>query len=497
MAESKNKLPTTMVIYGASGDLTRRKLIPSLFNLYRKGRLPEKFSVVGSGGTPFSDEQFRRRLREGVDQFAPYQFNEQDWEAFATRLSYRQGHYTDPENFKGLDQSLKERERGPANRLFYLAIPPSLFPDVIKLLGQTGQVDENGGWRRVVVEKPFGTDLKTAKHLNDEIHQVLHEKQIYRIDHYLGKETVQNLLMFRFANTIFEPIWNRNYIHQVQITVTEGLGVGHRGGYYDGVGVLRDMFQNHLLQLLTLTAMEPPASFNADALRNEKVKVLKSIMPLTGKEVGKNTVRAQYAGYLKEPDVDAKSTTATYAAVRFAIDNWRWQGVPFYLRSGKALAEKVTEIIIQFKEPPHLMFPTKSSGKIKPNMLVIYIQPDEGVHLRFEAKVPDTVAEMRSVDMEFHYADSFGPMSIPEAYERLLLEALQGDASLFTRADEVETAWGLIDPILKAWHTLEQPPLATYKKGSWGPKEADALIARDGFAWMRGGEHINQTKEKE
>ncbi len=352
---------------------------------------------------------------------------------------------------------------------------------------------EDSGWRHVVIEKPFGTDLESARALNAQIHQVLGEDQIYRIDHYLGKETVQNILMFRFANTIFEPLWNRNYIDHVQITVAENVDVGHRAGYYDGVGVLRDMFQNHLMQLLTLVAMEPPASFDADALRNEKVKVLRSINPITPDEVAGETVRAQYCGYCETEGVAPDSITPTYAALRFVIDNWRWKGVPFYLRSGKALAEKLTQIIIQFKEPPHTMFPLPPGKQVTPDMLVLYLHPDEGIHLRFEAKVPDTVAEMRSVDMEFHYADSFGLTAIPEAYERLLLDALQGDAALFTRADEVETAWGLIDPIIQAWKQTDKPPLASYDPGTWGPPTADELLARDGRAWLYGSdEHIHK-----
>ncbi|MGD8402477.1 MAG: glucose-6-phosphate dehydrogenase [Anaerolineales bacterium] len=475
---------TSIVIFGASGDLTQRKLIPSFFSLFCKQRMPEKFNIIGFGWTPFTDEQFRMHLRQGLDEYASYDFTEKEWTQFSPHLHYQRGKYSEAPDFERLASKLDSLENGTANRLYYMAIPPSIFPDIIANLDSTHQIKEEDGWRRVVVEKPFGTDLETAKELNHQVHQAFNENQIYRIDHYLGKETVQNILFTRFANTIFEPIWNRNYIDSVQITVAEEVGVGHRGGYYDGVGVLRDMFQNHLLQLVTLVAMEPPASFNANALRNEKVKVLSAIQPINGDRVEYNTVRAQYRGYRDELDVNKASTTPTYAALRLFINNWRWQGVPFYLRSGKSMAEKQTQIIIRFKEPPLAMFPMQPGQRMTPNMLVLYLQPDEGVHLRFEAKAPDTVAETRSVDMEFHYAESFGPTAIPESYERLLLDALQGDASLFTRADEVEMAWSLIDPILQAWETHRTPPLAEYEPGSWGPVEANALLSKDGRYWM-------------
>ena len=478
------RTPTSIVIFGASGDLTKRKLIPSFFNLFRKRKTPKNFNIVGYGWTPFTDGQFREHLRHGLDEYASYEFSEEEWNLFAPRLHYHQGKYDDQAGFEKLTTYLSDIEGGDANRLYYMAIPPTIFPAIISNLDITHQIQEKDGWRRVVVEKPFGTDLESAKELNNHIHKVLNEKQVYRIDHYLGKETVQNILFTRFANTIFEPIWNRNYIDSVQITVSEEVGVGHRGGYYDGVGVMRDMFQNHLLQLVTLVGMEPPASFNADALRNEKVKVLNAIQPINGNATEYNTVRAQYEGYRDEMDVKRDSTTATYAALRLFINNWRWQGVPFYLRSGKSMAEKQTQIIIRFKEPPLAMFPMPPGQKMTPNMLVLYLQPDEGVHLRFEAKAPDTVAETRSVDMEFHYAESFGQTAIPEAYERLLLDALQGDASLFTRADEVEMAWSLIDPILQTWETEQTPPLATYQPGSWGPVEANVLLSKDGRGWM-------------
>lgn len=478
--------PTSIIIFGASGDLTQRKLIPSLFNLFRKRKTPKKLNIIGFANSPFTDETFRQHLLDGMKQFASFKYTDEEWGLFSQDLYYQQGRYTDLADFKKLMERMPALEGGAADRLFYMAVPPLLVPNIIDLLGLTGHLQEDGGWRRVVMEKPFGSDLESARALNLQVHKALNENQIYRIDHYLGKETVQNILFTRFANTIFEPIWNRNYIDHVQITVAEKVGVEHRGGYYDSVGVLRDMFQNHLLQLTTLVAMEPPSSFNATALRNEKVKALTAIEPMTPAQVAANTVRAQYDGYRSEPDVKPDSVTPTYAALRLFVNNWRWQGVPFYLRSGKNLAEKLSQIVIRFKEPPLAMFPMTSEQKTAPNMLMLYIQPDEGIHLRFEAKAPDTVAETRSVDMEFHYAEAFGPTAIPEAYERLLLDALQGDAALFTRADETETAWGIMDPILQAWETQGTPPLETYAPNSWGPAEADALLARDGRQWING-----------
>jgi glucose-6-phosphate 1-dehydrogenase len=476
-----NNLPVSIVIFGASGDLTQRKLVPSLFNLFRKERIPKQFCIVGYGGTAFTNEQFRSHLEEGMKEFASFEYTGEEWNKFASRLAYQQGRYDNAADFEKLKSLLQNEENGSGNRIYYMATPPGVFPQIVELLAQTNQLAEEGGWRRVVIEKPFGTDLETARQLNEQIHKVLNERQIYRIDHYLGKETVQNILVSRFANTIFEPLWNRNYIDHVEITVAEQVGVEHRGRFYDKVGVLRDMFQNHLLQLVSLVAMEPPVSFDASALRNEKVKVLSAIQSMKEEDVPLKTVRAQYKGYLQEEGVDPKSTTATYAAIRLQIDNWRWQGVPFYLRSGKNLKEKLSQVTIQFKEPPHLLFPN-AKEHMTPNMLVLYLQPDEGIHLRFEAKVPDTVARMRSVDMEFHYADSFGKTAIPESYERLLLDTITGDASLFTRADEVETAWGIIDPIIRAWNELKQRP-AIYEPGTWGPREADELLAKEQRNW--------------
>ena len=480
MAKKDNGLPTSIVIFGASGDLTKRKLIPSLFSLYCKERLPKMYRIVGYGSSPYNDESFRTHLKEGMDEFSDEKYEAKEWDEFASHVAYLQNKYTKAE-FVELKQFLEKWEGEAGNRVYYMATPPDAFPKIIDLLGETGQLNEDKGWRRVVIEKPFGTDLKSAQKLNEQIHKVLNERQIYRIDHYLGKETVQNILVTRFANTIFEPLWNRNYIDHVEITVAEKVGVEHRARFYDEVGVLRDMFQNHLLQLTALVAMEPPVSFEATALRNEKVKVLSAIHPMKEAEIIESTVRAQYKGYRKEEGTDTTSTTPTYGAIRLYIDNWRWQGVPFYLRSGKALEEKLSQVVIEFKRPPHLLFPSEERD-MTPNMLVLYLQPDEGVHWRFEAKVPDTVAQLRSVDMEFHYEDSFGKTALPDAYERLLLDTITGDASLFTRADEVETAWSIIDPVIRTWEAGKEP-LAFYEPGSWGPKEADELLARDGRSW--------------
>ena len=481
MPDSGN--PTTIVIFGASGDLARRKLIPALFNLYRKRRLPERFAIVGFSTSRRSDDEYRDMVQGAARELAGVDAAGDEWSAFARRVFYRPSDFTLPADFERLGATLAQLENGPADRLYYLAAPPRFYADIVAGLGGAGLAAEDEGARRVVIEKPFGTDLRSARELNAAIYRVLDERQIYRIDHYLGKETVQNILVFRFANSLFEPVWNRNYIDHVQITVAEDVGVGRRGGYYDDVGVLRDVFQNHLLQLLTLVAMEPPASFAADALRNEKVKVLGAIRPITVEDVAAHSVRAQYRGYRDEERVAPGSQTATYAALRFFINNWRWQGVPFYLRSGKQLARKSTGINIYFRCPPHMMFPMPPDREITPNLLTMCLQPDEGIHLRFEAKVPDTVADMRSVNMEFHYRDSFGTSAIPEAYERLLLDALNGDAAQFTRNDEIETAWSLIDPILAGWQSPGAPPLAIYEPGSWGPREADELLARDGRAW--------------
>ncbi len=475
---------TSVVIFGASGDLTKRKLIPAFFNNYRKGRISDDIQIIGTSRREMSHDEFRQSLSEGVTDLAGLDCPREEWEPFAQRIWYVPGDAKDQEAYRNLEAFLDEVDGGTANRLYYLATSPSLFPITIEMLGKMGMDREGNQWRRVVVEKPFGHDAQSAAELNRVIHSVFKEEQVFRIDHYLGKETAQNILYFRFLNTIFEPIWNRNTISHVQITVAEKVDVGHRAGYYDEAGVLRDMFQNHLLQLLTLVAMEPPAMFNADAIRNEKVKVLKSIRSVQAQDL----IGAQYEGYCEAEGVREGSKTPTYAAAKLYIDNWRWQGVPFYLRSGKALPAKVSEIVIEFNEPPHIFLPLPEGHHLTPNFLSLCIQPAEGIHLRFETKVPDASQETRSVDMEFHYADSFKGVSLPDAYERLLLDALMGDASLFTRSDEIEAAWNIIDPIQMAMDDLQGPPILSYPPGSWGPEAADALIQENGFVWRLGCE---------
>ncbi len=475
--------PATIVIFGASGDLTQRKLAPALHTLSCRKLLSPDTRVIGFSRTDYTDEAFRERLREGVQAYSRAQSWPnicELWPKFAKRYSYMPGDFDDEAAYRRLGKRLAQIKQtfGTAgNVLFYLAVPPTLYPMIVGHLGRAGLKHSDSGWRRVIVEKPFGRDLESACKLNEQIHAVFDESQVYRIDHYLGKETVQNIITFRFANAIFEPLWNRNYIDHVQITVAESVGVGHRAGYYEKAGVLRDMFQNHLMQLLTFTALEPPVDFEATALRDEKVKVLRAIPAIA------ESVRGQYRAYRDEPDVAESSQTATYAALKLYVNNWRWRGVPFYLRSGKRLKAKTSEISIQFKCVPHLMFPVENEQDITANVLSLCLQPDEGIHFLFEAKEPGAGMRTRSVDMEFHYAEDFGAGALPDAYERLLLDALQGDASLFARADEIEMAWSLIDPVLETWGEPDAPPLAFYEPESWGPTEADTLLARDERAW--------------
>jgi glucose-6-phosphate 1-dehydrogenase len=476
----------TVVIFGASGDLTSRKLVPALYNLMRSGSLPADTRIVGFSRTPMSDEQWRASLRETTAMHCDCgPVEDASWSQFAAGIHYHPGDIGRPEDFASLEARLGQLEGGgEAARVYYLATAPQFYEPIVSALGAHGMATETHGPRRIVVEKPFGTDLATARALNHHLHTVFRERQVFRIDHYLGKESVQNILALRFANTIFEPIWNRRYIDHVQITVAEEVAVGRRGGYYDTAGVLRDMFQNHLLQLLMVTAMEAPVRFEATAVRNEKVKVLDAIHPLALAEVAAAGVRGQYRGYRDEPGVPAGSQTATFGAIRLEIDNWRWQGVPFYLRSGKAMSCRTTQIVIGFRQPPLELFAEgRRTFHREANRLVIQIQPAEGIQLHFHTKVPGAGMKLRLTDLEFSYSREFAGR-LPEAYEPLLLDVMEGDASLFARADEVEKSWEIIDPFVQAWGGTTMPPIDAYEPGDWGPMTSVEWMAAQGRTWF-------------
>ncbi len=491
----------SFIIFGASGDLTRRKLIPALYNLACNNLLPADFTVIGFAVTPMDDDSFRSEMEKGIKESKEANpFDQKVWDSFAPGLHYITADFLSPEGYqklKGKLDEVKKSEDQASNRLFYLATNPSFYADIVARLGENSLVSDHAtnhdGWTRIIIEKPFGQDLNSAIVLNTDIHKVFKEEQIYRIDHYLGKETVQNLMAFRFANSIIEPIWNRRYVDHIQITAAETLGVEHRGGYYEGAGCLRDMFQNHLLQLMCMVAMDPPVKYGGSSVRDRKSDVMKAIVPINPENLSENAVRGQYGpgiidgknvlGYRQEEQVNPQSNTETFAALKLYVDNWRWADVPFYLRSGKHLPHKVTEIIIQFKRVPHLFFHLTPEDQMEPNIITIRIQPDEGIALRFGAKVPGPEMHLRQVQMNFSYAETFnvGPET---AYETLLLDAMLGDPTLFNRADTVEMAWGVIEPLLDIWKATKPfQPFPNYGAGTWGPAAADALLARDGRAW--------------
>lgn len=493
--------PSVIVIFGASGDLARRKLIPALFKLSCEGLIPEETLILGYARTVYSDEEFREKVRQGIRDYTHLDFPEEAWDSFASHIFFQSGSYDGQEDFQALRDRIYQLEEGaglPGNRLFYLSTPPEVFEPVTSLLGEMALTQNHeSGWRRLVVEKPFGHDLASARRLNQHLLNILEEKQIYRIDHYLGKETVQNILFLRFANGIFEPIWNRNYVDHVQITVAESLGVEGRGGYYDQSGAMRDIVQNHGLQIVALTAMEPPVSLAGEAIRDQKVNVLRSIRPLTLEEVPRFTARGQYVagdvegrripGYLDEKGVRPHSTTETYVAWKLEIDNWRWKDVPFYIRSGKGLAHKRTEVTIVFRHAPHLLFEgAEQAGQIHSNILRLRLQPNEGIDLQFGAKKPGPAMHIAPVDMNFNYLETFGDEPT-DAYERLLLDVMLGDGTLFTRRDEVEEAWDRVNRVQDGWRKEDEESdifgLPMYRPGSWGPHTADELLARDGRRW--------------
>ena len=491
-----NDEPFSLVIFGASGDLAHRKLIPALWSLYAARTLPEPFTIIGTGRTEMSDEAFRAKMRDGVKRFARLKIpNDNVWSRFAGSLFYVAGDPNDAELYAKIRATLEDVERkhtGPANRLYYLSTPPSLYAVITRQIGKAGLAEEQGGWTRIIIEKPFGHDLRSAQELNQLVTSVFREEQVYRIDHYLGKETVQNVLALRFANGILEPLWNRNHVADVQITVAETVGVEGRGGYYEESGALRDMIQNHLLQVMCLVAMEPPVTFDAQPVRDEKTKVMQAIRPIAPDHVDDVALRAQYGpgfvdgrpvpGYLQEKGVKPDSTTETFATLRLQIDNWRWAGVPFYLETGKRMTKRVSEIIIRFHRTPHMIF-RRGDISADPNLLIIRIQPDEGISLVVEAKEPGPDLKISPVTLDFKYHDVFGGEP-PEAYERLLLDAIHGDPTLYSRGDWIEQAWQVTQPILDHW-ARTPGPLPQYEAGSWGPAEADAFIARGGGKWRR------------
>lgn len=474
----------SIVIFGASGDLTSRKLIPAIYRLFAKNRLPQGSRIVGVSRSSYEHEQWRSMLRETTARFTGDQFDASTWDAFSEHIFYQPGDIQSAEDFQALAAFLDSIEPDEGcGRVYYLSTMPQLYEVAIKQLGDAGLADDTKGFRRVIIEKPFGTNLETAHALNDSIHHVFREDQIYRIDHYLGKETVQNIFALRFANSIFEPIWNRNYVDHVQITVAEEVVIGRRAGYYDKSGILRDMFQNHILQLMMITAMEPPARYDASLVRDEKVKVLHSVRKMIGGDFASNTVRGQYAGYLDEEGVPPNSQTATFAVLKLYCDNWRWKGVPFYLRSGKGMSCRTTQIVIQFKQVPHILFGEKTRVPLG-NRLVMQVQPAEGIQMHFETKVPDSEMKTRTSTLDFSFRDVAGGDSMPDAYQRLLLDSLLGDASLFARSDEVELAWGIIDPIIAAWDSPAAPELHTYPIGMWGPEQSSAWMENQHREWF-------------